>query len=45
MRWQPTSAHLLLQVRVRAIDGTLRNDFQRCYPGFPANDATIEVAA
>lgn len=45
MRWQPTSAHLLLQVRVRVIDGTLRDDFQRWYPGFAANDATIEAAA
>ena len=45
MRWQPTSAHLLLQVRVRVIDGTLRDDFQRWYPRFAANDATINAAA
>ena len=38
MRWDPRSAHLLLQVRVRVIDGQLRDDFARWYPGFPALD-------
>ncbi|WP_444815099.1 hypothetical protein [Variovorax brevis] len=40
MRWDPRSAHLLLQVRVRVIDGQLREDFARWYPGFPAHDPT-----
>ena len=29
MRWDPRSAHLLLQVRVCVIDGQLRDDFAR----------------
>jgi hypothetical protein len=45
MRWDPLSAHRLLQVRVRHIDGLLRSDFARWYPGFPANDSgAIAVA-
>ncbi|MDM0050623.1 hypothetical protein [Variovorax sp. J22R115] len=45
MRWDPRSAHLLLQVRVRVIDGQLRDDFTRWYPGFPSNDSTLWSAA
>jgi hypothetical protein len=37
MRWSPQSAHLLLQVRIRVIDGRLRQDFERWYPGSIAN--------
>lgn len=37
MRWDPRSAHLLLQVRVRVIDSQLRDDFARWYPGLPSN--------
>ena len=45
MRWDPLSAHRLLQVRVRHIDGLLRSDFARWYPGFPANElGAIAVA-
>jgi hypothetical protein len=29
MRWQPETAHLLLQVRTRTLNGTLRETFQR----------------
>ncbi len=36
MRWDAHSAHLLLQVRVRVIDGQLHDDFARWYQGFPA---------
>ena len=45
MRWDPRSAHLLLQVRVRVIDGHLRNDFARWYPAFPSNDSTLSLSA
>jgi len=45
MRWDPRSAHLLLQVRVRLIDGQLRDDFARWYPGFPSNASTMSLAA
>ena len=44
-RWDPRSAHLLLQVRVRVIDGQLRGDFARWYPGFPSNTSTMSLAA
>jgi len=45
MRWSPQTAHLLLQVRIRVIDGRLRQDFERWYPGFTANDATLQLSA
>ena len=45
MRWDPKSAHQLLQVRVRVIDGLLRDDFARWYPGFPANESSMVVVA
>ena len=45
MRWSPQSAHLMLQVRIRVIDDRLRQDFERWYPGFAANDATLHVSA
>ena len=38
-RWDPRSAHLLLQVRVRVVDGQLHGDFARWYRGFPSNDS------
>jgi hypothetical protein len=34
MQWTPRGAHLLLQTRTRALDGTLRPLFERWYPGF-----------
>ena len=45
MRWDPHSAHLLLQVRVRVIDGQFRDDFSRWYPTFPSNDSTMSEPA
>ena len=45
MRWAPQSAHMLLQVRVRVVDGQLREDFSRWYPGFPANDSDLRLVA
>ena len=37
MQWAPRGAHLLLQTRTWALDGTLRAMFERWYPGL-AND-------
>jgi hypothetical protein len=37
MQWTPRGAHLLLQARTRALDGTLRPLFERWYTGL-AND-------
>ena len=45
MRWDPQCAHQLLQVRVRVVDGQLRDDFSRWHPGFPSNDATMRAVA
>lgn len=39
MQWTKRGAHLLLQTRTRALDGTLRPLFERWYPGL-ANDNT-----
>jgi hypothetical protein len=47
MQWTKRGAHLLLQIRTRALDGTLRPLFERWYPGL-ANDntaATVQTAA
>lgn len=45
MRWDPNSAHLLLQLRVRVVDGQLRDDFGRWYRDFPSNDSTLSLVA
>lgn len=37
MQWSRTGAHLLLQTRTQALDGSLRSTFQDWYPGM-AND-------
>ena len=37
MQWTRRGAHMLLQTRTRALDGTLRPLFERWYPGL-AND-------
>ena len=37
MQWTKRGAHLLLQIRTRVLDGTLRPLFERWYPGL-AND-------
>ena len=42
MQWTRRGAHLLLQTRTRALDGTLRPLFERWYPGL-ANDNTEQV--
>ena len=43
MQWTKRGAHLLLQTRTRALDGTLRPLFERWYPGL-ANDNTAGTA-
>ena len=43
MQWTKRDAHLLLQTRTRALDGTLRPLFERWYPGL-ANDNGTGVA-
>jgi hypothetical protein len=43
MQWTKRGAHLLLQTRTRALDGTLRPLFQKWYPGL-ANDNSAETA-
>ena len=34
MRWSPRRAHMLVQLRTRALNDTLADDFRRWYPGF-----------
>jgi len=34
IRWSPRGAHLLLQVRTRALNNDLADAFDRGYPGF-----------
>jgi len=45
MRWSPQGAHLLLQVRTSVLDGRLREDFARWYPGFAANESALQECA
>ena len=48
MRWAPKSAHLLLQVRAKVLNGDLAQVFQRWYPAFVTPTelaATEELAA
>ena len=40
MRWSKKGAHLLLQTRTRALDGTLRAKFESWYPGLAVNSDT-----
>jgi hypothetical protein len=37
MQWTPRGAHLLMQLRTRTLDRTLRSMFERWHPGL-AND-------
>jgi len=43
MQWTKRGAHLLLQTRTRALDGSLRPLFETWYPGL-ANDNTSQTA-
>ena len=40
MRRSGPGAHLMLQARTRALDGTLREKFEQWYPGLKTNDGT-----
>jgi hypothetical protein len=42
MRWSRRGAHLLLQVRTRALDDSLSATFQRWYPGMRTNELQQE---
>jgi hypothetical protein len=39
MRWTPRGAHLLLQIRVQALNGDLHGVFERWYPGLCRKDS------
>jgi hypothetical protein len=39
MRWQPETTHLLLQVRTRTLNDTLRETFQRWWPAMTSVSA------
>jgi hypothetical protein len=39
MRWTPRVAHLLLQIRVQALNGDLHGVFGRWYPGLGHTDS------
>ncbi len=43
MQWTKRGAHLLLQIRTRALDGTLRPMFERWYPGLANDNAAADV--
>jgi hypothetical protein len=48
MQWSRCGAHMLLQIRTRTLDGTLRGQFETWYPGLAANanqPSTQAVAA
>lgn len=45
MQWTKRGAHLLLQTRTRALDGTLQSLFERWYPGLANDNATGNVQA
>ena len=45
MQWPKSGAHLLLQTRTRALDGTLRDLFTRWYPAMVANDNEVALSA
>ena len=45
MQWTRRGAHLLLQNRTRALDGTLRPLFERWYPGLADDDEGVATKA
>ena len=45
MRWTKRGAHLLLQVRTRALNGDLRNTFRKWYPGLEPNQQVVQPSA
>lgn len=45
MQWSRCGAHMLLQIRTRTLDGTLRGQFETWYPGLAANDDQTSTQA
>jgi hypothetical protein len=45
MQWSKAGAHLLLQTRTQALDGTLHDLFARSYPAMAANDTQVPALA
>jgi len=45
MRWTPTGAHHLLQVRTRVLNQQLRADFERWHPRLQSVSAPVRLAA
>ena len=43
MQWSKPGAHLMLQVRTRTLDGTLRDKFEQWYPGLKDAGRSAEV--
>lgn len=43
MRWTKEGAHLLLQTRVKTLDGDLRDKFVEWYPGMSASSAPTQL--
>ena len=41
----PQGAHLLLQTRIRTLDGTLRDLFAKWYPALAVNDNEVPIPA
>jgi hypothetical protein len=45
MRWTPTGAHQLLQVRTRVLNQQLRKDFERWHPRLRSASNQVRLAA
>jgi hypothetical protein len=45
MRWTPSGAHHLLQVRTRVLNQQLRGDFERWHPRIQSVSAPVRLAA
>jgi hypothetical protein len=45
MRWSQKGAHPLLQIRTRVLNGELRGEFNRWYPGFDNQEEAHQLAA
>ena len=43
MQWSKPVAHLMLQVRTRTLDGTLRGKFEQWYPGLRTGDSRVKA--